>query len=134
LYLVAHGSRVGAGCYPPAALIAVINAVVIATSERRTEFAVARVTGLSRRQVLRTALVESWAVTTIALLLAGVAAGGSLLGIRASIERGSVAFDLGVVLRDDAVVVRGTERASRWRRVRRGSRWCALVGLVTVPG
>jgi len=69
------------------ALIAVINSVVIATSERRTEFAVARVTGLRRRQVLRMALIESSAVTTIALLLAGLAAGGSLLAIRANIER-----------------------------------------------
>lgn len=69
------------------ALIAVINSVVIATSERRAEFAVARVTGLSRGQVLRTAFIESWAVTTIALLLSGLAAGASLLGIRAAIDR-----------------------------------------------
>lgn len=69
------------------ALIAVINSVVIATSERKAEFAVARVTGLKRRQVLWMALVESWAVTTIALLLASLAAGAALLGIRGAIER-----------------------------------------------
>ncbi|WP_026930924.1 FtsX-like permease family protein [Glycomyces tenuis] len=69
------------------ALIAVINSVVIATSERKTEFAVARLSGLSRAQVLRMAFIESWAVATIALLLSGLAAGAALLGIRAAIDR-----------------------------------------------
>ncbi|MFF5987682.1 FtsX-like permease family protein [Prauserella flavalba] len=69
------------------ALIAVINAVVIAAAERRREFAVARVSGLSRGQVVRMALVESWAVTAVGLLLGGVAAAGTLVGIAAATAR-----------------------------------------------
>lgn len=68
-----------AGLY---ALVAVVNSVVIAAAERKAEFAAARVTGLSRFQVVKMALVESWAVTGIGLLLGGVAAAGALVGIR----------------------------------------------------
>ncbi|MFA1545048.1 hypothetical protein [Actinomadura chokoriensis] len=45
------------------AAVAAVNAVVIAGAERGTESAVARVTGLSRAQVVRMALIESAAVT-----------------------------------------------------------------------
>ncbi|MBK1786545.1 FtsX-like permease family protein [Prauserella cavernicola] len=69
------------------ALIAVVNAVVIAAAERRREFAVARVSGLSRGQVVRMALVESWAVTVVGLLLGGLAAAGTLAGIGAATAR-----------------------------------------------
>lgn len=69
-----------AGIY---ALVAVINAVVIAAAERKAEFAAARVTGLRRGQVVRTALLESWAVTAVGLLLGGLAAAGTLAGISA---------------------------------------------------
>ncbi|MFI0447143.1 FtsX-like permease family protein [Actinomadura sp. 6N118] len=64
------------------AAVAVINAVVIAGAERRTEFAVARVTGLSRTQVVRMALIESAAVTFIGLFLGAVVAAGALAGFR----------------------------------------------------
>lgn len=63
------------------ALMAVINAVVIAAAERRTEFAVARVTGLTRRQVVRMAVLESCAVTVIGLLLGCAVAGAGLAAI-----------------------------------------------------
>jgi putative ABC transport system permease protein len=62
-------------------VLAMINAVVISASDRRVEFATARVTGLTRGQVVRTALVESVAVVVIGLLLGGLAAAGSVLGI-----------------------------------------------------
>jgi putative ABC transport system permease protein len=63
------------------ALIGVINAVVIAAADRRQEFAVARASGLTRRQVVRMALWEAWAVTTIGLLLGGLAAAGTFLAV-----------------------------------------------------
>ncbi|MFG2002046.1 FtsX-like permease family protein [Spirillospora sp. NPDC048911] len=64
------------------AAVAVVNAVVIAGAERRTEFAVARVTGLSRAQVVGTALIESAAVTSIGLFLGALVAAGALAGFR----------------------------------------------------
>ncbi|HVV09364.1 FtsX-like permease family protein [Amycolatopsis sp.] len=67
-----------AGLY---ALMAVVNAVVIAAAARKAEFAVARVTGLTRRQVVGAALVESWAVAAIGVLLGLLAAAGTLAGI-----------------------------------------------------
>ncbi|TDC78131.1 ABC transporter permease [Actinomadura sp. 7K507] len=62
------------------AAIAVVNAVVIAAAERRTEFAVARATGLSRGQVVRTAAIESAAVTLIGLFLGTLVAAAALAG------------------------------------------------------
>lgn len=62
------------------AAIAVVNAVVIAAAERRTEFAVARATGLTRAQVVRMAVIESAAVTFIGLSLGVVVAAGALAG------------------------------------------------------
>jgi putative ABC transport system permease protein len=61
------------------ALIGVVNSVVIAAAARRREFAEARVAGLTRGQVIRSALLESWAVTLAGLLLGGVAAGAALI-------------------------------------------------------
>lgn len=71
-----------AGLY---ATIAVVNAVVIAAAERRREFAVARVTGLSRGQVVRAALLESWVVTVIGLVLGVLAALPALLAMSAAL-------------------------------------------------
>ncbi|WP_116101659.1 FtsX-like permease family protein [Amycolatopsis thermalba] len=73
-----------AGLY---ALIAVINAVVIAAADRRREFAVARVTGLTRAQVVRAAVLESGAVTGIGLVLGGLAASATLIGISSAAGR-----------------------------------------------
>ncbi|TDD72814.1 FtsX-like permease family protein [Actinomadura rubrisoli] len=66
------------------AVVAVINAVVIAGAERRTEFAAARVTGLTRTQVVRAALIETWAVTSIGLALGCTVAAGALSGMLAA--------------------------------------------------
>ncbi|MFL6124699.1 FtsX-like permease family protein [Actinophytocola sp.] len=63
------------------AVIAVVNAVVIAAGERRREFAVARLTGLSREQVIGSALLESSVVTGTGLLLGWLAALATLVGI-----------------------------------------------------
>ncbi|MFB4298149.1 FtsX-like permease family protein [Actinomadura sp. NTSP31] len=71
------------------AVVAVVNAVMIAGSERRPEFAAARVTGLTRPQVVRAALIESWAVTAIGLVLGCVVAAGALAGMLAASLRGA---------------------------------------------
>jgi putative ABC transport system permease protein len=68
-------------------VIAMVNAVVIAASNRRREFAAARVTGLSRGQVVRAAFWESQAVVLVGLLLGGVAAAGSVLGASTALHR-----------------------------------------------
>lgn len=73
-----------AGLY---ALFAVINAVVIAAADRRAEFAAARLSGLTRAQVVRMAVLESETVTVAGILLGGVAAAGSLFGIRGALQR-----------------------------------------------
>jgi putative ABC transport system permease protein len=66
------------------AVVAVINAVMIAGTERRTEFAAARATGLTRRQVVWATLIESWAVTAIGLALGSLVAAGALAGMLAA--------------------------------------------------
>ena len=58
-----------------------INAVVIAAGERRREFAVARLTGFTRGQVVAGALLESSVVTVTGLLLGWLAALATLIGI-----------------------------------------------------
>ncbi|WP_329237740.1 ABC transporter permease [Actinoallomurus sp. NBC_01490] len=63
------------------AMIAVVNAVVIAAGERRREFAVARLTGFGRGQVIATALLESSVVTVTGLGLGWLAALATLIGI-----------------------------------------------------
>jgi putative ABC transport system permease protein len=68
------------------AALAVINAVVMSCASRRREFATARVTGLTRAQVVRMAVIESWAVTVIGLFLGGLVVAGTLAGISAGIE------------------------------------------------
>jgi putative ABC transport system permease protein len=66
------------------ALIGVVNSIVIGAAARRREFAEARVTGLTRAQVVRSALMESSAVTVAGLLLGGVAAAGALIAAATS--------------------------------------------------
>ena len=63
------------------AAIGVINAVVIAIGERRREYAVARLTGYSRGQVVAGAVLESAIVTATGLLLGWLAALAGLIGI-----------------------------------------------------
>jgi putative ABC transport system permease protein len=67
-------------------VIAMVNAVVISASDRSAEFATARVTGLTRRQVVRMALGESVAVVVIGLFLGGLAAAGTVFGIAIAVH------------------------------------------------
>lgn len=62
-------------------VIAMVNAVVISAAPRRSEFAIARLTGLSRRQVVATALWESLTVVTVGIIVGVVAAGSSIVGV-----------------------------------------------------
>jgi putative ABC transport system permease protein len=55
--------------------------VVIAASDRGPEFAAARLTGLTRGQVVRAALWESLAVVAVGVILGGLAASGTLFGL-----------------------------------------------------
>lgn len=66
------------------ALIGVVNSVVIAAAARRREFAEARVTGMTRGQVIRAALLESVAVTASGLVLGGLAAGLAFIAVLSS--------------------------------------------------
>nr|WP_196791429.1 FtsX-like permease family protein [Motilibacter aurantiacus] len=65
------------------AAIGVVNAVVIGAGSRGREFAAARATGLTRRQVVVVALAESLTVTGAAVLLGALAAAGTLLAVAA---------------------------------------------------
>ncbi len=66
--------------------IAVVNAVVIAAADRREEFATARLTGLSRAQVVRASLWESLAVAAMGVLLGGAAAAVTLMGVSSGVS------------------------------------------------
>jgi hypothetical protein len=67
-----------AGVY---AAVAVVNAIVMAAAERRREFALARMAGLTRTQVVLVALVESLTVVLIGVLLGCIVAAAALAGV-----------------------------------------------------
>src|SRR4051812_39665331 len=67
-------------------LIAMVNAVVIGAASRRAEFAIHRLTGLSRAQVVRMALWESMAVVVVGVVLGGVAAAVTIGGVAAGVS------------------------------------------------
>jgi putative ABC transport system permease protein len=69
-----------AGIY---AAVAVVNAVVMSTADRRREFALARMAGLTRGQVVAVALTESATVVSVGVLLGSLVAGAALAGIAA---------------------------------------------------
>ncbi|MBI9114876.1 FtsX-like permease family protein [Sanguibacter suaedae] len=79
------------------AAIGVINAIVIAAGERRREFAIARLSGYSRGQVVAGALLESTIVTGAGLLLGSLAAVATLIGI--SGVAGTLVIPWGIVWR-----------------------------------
>ncbi|MCO8276621.1 FtsX-like permease family protein [Actinoplanes sp. TRM 88003] len=78
------------------ALIGVINSMVIGAATRRREFAEARVTGLTRSQVIRSALLEAYAVTGAALLLGALAASAAFFAVLSttSAVTGTATLDL----------------------------------------
>ncbi len=69
------------------ALISVLSTLAIAIGQRRAELATLRLTGLTRRQVQRTTVVEALAATGIGLLLGAVAAVLALVGLWAATYR-----------------------------------------------
>ncbi len=68
------------------AFLSLVNAVAIGTAQRRREFAVARVTGASRRQVVSAAALESLGVGAIGVALGSVVVAVCLLGVRHGVE------------------------------------------------
>ena len=67
-------------------VIAIINAVVISAAPRRADFAIARLTGLSRGQVVWTALWESLTVVTIGVIVGALAAAGAIAGVTIAVS------------------------------------------------
>jgi putative ABC transport system permease protein len=108
------------------ALIGVVNSVVIGAATRRREFAEARVTGLTRGQVIRSSLLESSAVTVAALLLGGVAAAGAFIAAAWSTEavtgRGTLTLPWSLIAAVCAVallVTAATTLITSWSATRR---------------
>ncbi len=64
-------------------MVAIVNTVVVAGTDRRTEFATLRLTGLTRGQVLRAALAESTIVVVTGTLLGLIAASGTAITMSA---------------------------------------------------
>jgi putative ABC transport system permease protein len=73
------------------AFLSLVNAVAVGTAQRRREFAVARVTGASRTQVIGAAALESCGVGAIGILL-----GGAVVAVCFSGLRHAIAGTLGV--------------------------------------
>jgi len=63
--------------------VAVVNAVVMSAADRRREFTLARMAGLTRWQVVSVALVESMTVVVVGVLLGSLVAAAALAGIAA---------------------------------------------------
>jgi putative ABC transport system permease protein len=108
------------------ALIGVVNSVVIGAAARRREFAEARVTGLTRMQVIRSSLLESSAVTVAGLLLGGLAAAGALIAAASSTAavtgRGTVTLPWSLIAVVSAVallVTAATTLITSWSATRR---------------
>ncbi|MEU9558522.1 FtsX-like permease family protein [Streptomyces fumanus] len=66
------------------AFLGIVNTVVMAVTDRRTDFAAARVAGFSRRQVLAAAALEAVMITLIGLVLGAVATAGTLIAMAAT--------------------------------------------------
>lgn len=69
------------------ALISVLSTLAISISQRRSEIATLRLTGLTRRDVQRTTVTEALAATGIGLILGAVAAVLALVGLWAATAR-----------------------------------------------
>ncbi|MEU8221618.1 ABC transporter permease [Kribbella sp. NPDC048915] len=63
--------------------VAVVNAVLMSTADRRQEFRLARLAGLTRGQVVAVALVESATVVVVGVLLGSLVAAAALAGVAA---------------------------------------------------
>jgi putative ABC transport system permease protein len=67
-------------------VIAIINAVVISAGDRRDEFAIERLSGLTRAMVVRATVIETAIVSTIGVLLGAATAAATLLGVTAAVS------------------------------------------------
>jgi putative ABC transport system permease protein len=111
-----------AGVY---AAVAVVNAVVMAAAERRREFALARMAGLTRRQVVGVATVESVTVVVVGVLLGAVVSGAALAGIGAGTAQmfGAVVIAvpwklLGIICAGSLAIVGSTAAITAWTTTR----------------
>jgi putative ABC transport system permease protein len=66
--------------------IAIVNAVVISTGARRREFGIARLTGLTRCQVIRMTLLEALIVVIVGIALGVAAATGAITGATVAVS------------------------------------------------
>ena len=64
------------------AFLSLVNAVAVGTAQRRREFAVARVTGASRGQLIAAVAIESLGVSAIGIVLGAAVVAVCMLGIR----------------------------------------------------
>ncbi|MEU4391852.1 FtsX-like permease family protein [Kribbella sp. NPDC023855] len=111
-----------AGVY---AAVAVVNAIVMAAADRRREFALARMAGLTRAQVVLVALIESLTVVLIGVLLGCVVAAAALAGVATGTANtyGVVVLAipwrlLALILGGSLVVVGSTAAATAWAATR----------------
>jgi putative ABC transport system permease protein len=107
------------------AFLSLVNAVAVGTSQRRREFAVARVTGASRRQVIASAALESLGVGVIGVALGSVVVAVCLLGVRRGIAGTlgvpvlDVPWGLGAALASAALAAgAGTAAVAAWSATR----------------
>jgi putative ABC transport system permease protein len=107
-----------AGVY---AAVAVVNAVVMAAADRRREFALARMAGLTRFQVVGVAALESLTVVLVGVFLGSVVAAAALAGIASGTAStyGVVVVAvpwklLGLILGSALLVVGSTAALTAW--------------------
>jgi putative ABC transport system permease protein len=105
--------------------VAVVNAIVMAAADRRREFALARMAGLTGAQVIVVALVESLTVVVIGVLLGCVVAAAALAGVASGTANSYgvvvVAIPwrlLGIILGGSILVVGVTAASTAWSATR----------------
>lgn len=67
-------------------VVAMVNAVVVAASSRTAEFATARLSGLTRPQVIRMALWEATATVGVGLFLGGLTASATIFSLVGAVQ------------------------------------------------
>jgi putative ABC transport system permease protein len=103
--------------------VAVVNAVVMSTADRRREFTLGRMAGLTRGQVVAIAVVESATVVVVGVLLGALVAAAALAGIAAG-PYGLAALAipwrlLGLIFASALVVVGSAAALTAWRATSR---------------
>ncbi|RZU19943.1 putative ABC transport system permease protein [Kribbella rubisoli] len=103
--------------------VAVVNAVVMSTADRRREFTLGRMAGLTRGQVVAIAVLESATVVVVGVLLGAVVAAAALAGIAAG-PYGLAALAipwrlLGLIFASALVVVGSAAALTAWRATSR---------------